>query len=50
MLGGYPAAGIGYADRGHARVLVTDDLDGAVRRSVPDRVDHEVGQRAADLG
>ena len=50
VLGRDPAAGIRHADGGNARLLVGEHFDGAVRRSVPDRVDDKVEQRAPDRG
>ena len=46
VLGRDPAAGVRYADRRNAGILVRAHLDGAVRRSVPDRVDDQVEQCA----
>ena len=44
------AAGVGHGHAGHAALDVGQHLDAAVGRGVPDRVDHQVAQRPADLG
>ncbi len=50
LVGGDPAAGVRHADQGHPLIAVAYHLDRLVRRRVPDRVDHQVAQRPADLG